>query len=264
MGGVSVWERTRADQGKAGGRSAGGYFLVLTSENGFSKYSGKVAAGGRNRPRFAIQAHCGLLDEVAELTGSDGAIVGCACPGEPECVGAVVGEQVAHIAVLRRRASGDIYGIEAQIRRGRPIDLAPQGACLGRDAGVYARLYRIHHRHRFVVAYLVNLPSLVEVEKRKLFEMDAHFYATPWLDGVVGRLHDKIFKLTYNIAFTGVGAIRRHIDANHYGGSELRGHNIYGEIVVNAAVVHHASIYLGGVEHQWETHRSPDGIAERT
>lgn len=30
MGGVSVWERTRADQGKAGGRSAGGYFLAAS------------------------------------------------------------------------------------------------------------------------------------------------------------------------------------------------------------------------------------------
>ena len=37
------------------------YFLVLASENGFSKYSGKVVSTGRNRARFAIQAHCALF-----------------------------------------------------------------------------------------------------------------------------------------------------------------------------------------------------------
>ena len=34
---------------------------ALASGNGFSKYSGETASAGRNRPRFAIQAHCGLL-----------------------------------------------------------------------------------------------------------------------------------------------------------------------------------------------------------
>ena len=42
--------------------SAGGEcFPVPASENEFSKYSGVVVLAGRNRPRFAIQAHCGLL-----------------------------------------------------------------------------------------------------------------------------------------------------------------------------------------------------------
>ena len=39
----------------------GAWISMRVSENGFSKYSGKTASTGRNRPRFAIQAHCGLL-----------------------------------------------------------------------------------------------------------------------------------------------------------------------------------------------------------
>ncbi len=39
----------------------GNGFAVPASGNGFSKYSGVVVPAGRNRPRFAIQAHCGLL-----------------------------------------------------------------------------------------------------------------------------------------------------------------------------------------------------------
>ena len=46
----------------AGKEPAGGEcFPVPASENEFSKYSGIVVLAGRNRPRFAIQAHCGLL-----------------------------------------------------------------------------------------------------------------------------------------------------------------------------------------------------------
>ncbi len=55
-------QRTAKNGQKAAGLGAWQvYFLVLASENGFSKYSGRVVSTGRNRPRFAIRAHCGLL-----------------------------------------------------------------------------------------------------------------------------------------------------------------------------------------------------------
>ena len=59
MGGGRDWV---GKAGMAGKESAGGEcFPVPASENEFSKYSGIVVLAGRNRPRFAIQAHCGLL-----------------------------------------------------------------------------------------------------------------------------------------------------------------------------------------------------------
>ena len=39
----------------------GAWISVPVSGNGFSKYSVETTVTGRNRPRFAIQAHCGLL-----------------------------------------------------------------------------------------------------------------------------------------------------------------------------------------------------------
>ena len=68
MGEGKAWlgGRDREKRGAGGGAAKKGgtswkWFSVLVAENGFSKYSGKIATGGRNRPRFAIQAHCGLL-----------------------------------------------------------------------------------------------------------------------------------------------------------------------------------------------------------
>ncbi len=59
MGGGRDWV---GKAGMAGKESAGGEcFPVPASENEFSKYSGIVVLAGRNCPRFAIQAHCGLL-----------------------------------------------------------------------------------------------------------------------------------------------------------------------------------------------------------
>ena len=43
------------------GEEGGTWFFVPASGNRFSKYSGKMVPAGRNRPRFAIRAHCGLL-----------------------------------------------------------------------------------------------------------------------------------------------------------------------------------------------------------
>ena len=51
----------RGNAGRWRDRTGGGWISVPASENGFSKYSGIVVLAGRNRPRFAIQAHCGLL-----------------------------------------------------------------------------------------------------------------------------------------------------------------------------------------------------------
>ena len=59
MGGGRDWV---GKAGMAGKEPAGGEcFPVPASENEFSKYSGIVVLAGRNCPRFAIQAHCGLL-----------------------------------------------------------------------------------------------------------------------------------------------------------------------------------------------------------
>ena len=44
--------------------------LRLTSEYGFSKYSGKVVNAGRNRPPFAIQAQCGLFGTSMSRAGT--------------------------------------------------------------------------------------------------------------------------------------------------------------------------------------------------
>ena len=52
-------EKRMAEGGRAG--AGGKWFSVLVPGHGFSKYSGKVVSAGRNRPRFAIRAHCGLL-----------------------------------------------------------------------------------------------------------------------------------------------------------------------------------------------------------
>ncbi len=52
-------EKRTAERGQAG--AGGKWFSVLVPGHGFSKYSGKVVSAGRNRPRFAIRAHCGLL-----------------------------------------------------------------------------------------------------------------------------------------------------------------------------------------------------------
>ena len=57
--GCRKWERGNAGRWRGG--TGGGWISVPASENGFSKYSGIVVLAGRNRPRFAIQAHCGLL-----------------------------------------------------------------------------------------------------------------------------------------------------------------------------------------------------------
>ena len=54
-------EREKRGRRPPGGEAGLAYFLVLAAGNGFSKYSGKVVSAGRNRPRFAIRAHCGLL-----------------------------------------------------------------------------------------------------------------------------------------------------------------------------------------------------------
>ncbi len=58
--GLQTWQ-DRKEEGRRQGKQMGNGFAVPTSENGFSKYSGVVVPAGRNRPRFAIQAHCGLL-----------------------------------------------------------------------------------------------------------------------------------------------------------------------------------------------------------
>ena len=63
------WGGRKGRKGGAGEKKAGGgrgeaggaWFFVQASGNGFSKYSGKMVPAGRNRPRFAIRAHCGLL-----------------------------------------------------------------------------------------------------------------------------------------------------------------------------------------------------------
>ncbi len=54
-------EREKRGRRPPGGEAGLAYFLVLAAGNGFSKYSGKMVSAGRNRPRFAIRAHCGLL-----------------------------------------------------------------------------------------------------------------------------------------------------------------------------------------------------------
>ena len=66
---VGEWGGRKGRKGGAGEKKAGGgrgeaggaWFFVQASGNGFSKYSGKMVPAGRNRPRFAIRAHCGLL-----------------------------------------------------------------------------------------------------------------------------------------------------------------------------------------------------------
>ncbi len=61
LGGAPVGRRR--NRREAGRRKAAGRAWVLArlQEMDFLKYSGKAISGGRNRPRFAIQAHCGLL-----------------------------------------------------------------------------------------------------------------------------------------------------------------------------------------------------------
>ena len=54
-------EREKRGRRPPGGEAGLAYFLVLAAGNGFSKYPGKMVSAGRNRPRFAIRAHCGLL-----------------------------------------------------------------------------------------------------------------------------------------------------------------------------------------------------------
>ena len=60
-GGMGCREWERGNAGRWRDRTGGGWISAPASENGFSKYSGIVVLAGRNRPRFAIQAHCGLL-----------------------------------------------------------------------------------------------------------------------------------------------------------------------------------------------------------
>ena len=64
---MTVWKiggrmsrRVRRKESGRGG-AGGTWFFVQASGNGFSKYSGKMVPAGRNRPRFTIRAHCGLL-----------------------------------------------------------------------------------------------------------------------------------------------------------------------------------------------------------
>ncbi|EJX05317.1 hypothetical protein EVA_06575 [gut metagenome] len=83
-------------------------------------------------------------------------------------------------------------------------------------------------------------------------------------NGIISPLHNHVFNLTHQVVLLRLGWVGSYHTANYNIRVKIIPHHISRKVVVNSSVVSQYAVYFYRLEHEWKTHRCPDGISQVT